>query len=108
MSKITLKHNKKDYTLEYNRQSVKTMESQGFILDEISTKPATMLPHLFAGAFIKNHKGTKRKDIDEIYDNLREKTELISVLVEMYAETLSELVDDAANSEGNVTWAVVK
>lgn len=106
MSKINMTYNKTEYVLEYNRQSVKTLEGQGFRLDEITNMPMTMIPMLFHGAFFKNHKGIKRSLIDEIYDGIGDKTGLIQALAEMYAETLSTLTDDAG--EGNVTWAMVK
>ena len=109
MSKINLTYEKKEYVLEYNRQSVKTMESQGFVLEELTTKPMTMIPLLFSGAFIKNHSGkdgVKRKVVDEIFNEISDKTALMEALMEMYAETLSTLTED--NGEGNVTWAMVK
>lgn len=107
MSKITMTYGKTEYTLEYNRQSVKTMEAQGFILDELTSKPMTMIPMLFSGAFIKNHRGMKRSVIDEIFDNLSDKNGLMEALMEMYAETLSALTE-SNDGEGNVTWARVK
>lgn len=107
MSKISMTHNKTEYILEYNRQSVKTMEAQGFILDELTSKPMTMIPLLFSGAFIKNHRGVKRSVVDEIFDNLSDKNGLMEALMEMYAETLSALTE-SNESEGNVTWARVK
>ena len=67
MSKIVLNHENQEYELEFNRQSVKLMESQGFVLDEITSKPMTMIPLLFSGAFIKNCKGVKRNIIDKIF-----------------------------------------
>ena len=106
MSKIVLNHEKKEYVLEYSRQSVKTMESQGFVLDEITSKPMSMIPLLFSGAFFKNCKGIKRSLVDEIYDGIADKTALMQALMEMYAETLSTLTDE--NVEGNVTWTMVK
>ena len=106
MSKIVLNYEKKEYVLEYNRQSVKQMEGQGFVLDEIATKPMTMIPMLFSGAFIKNCRGTKRATIDAIYDGIADKTALMEALMEMYAETLSTLTDN--NDEGNVTWTLTK
>ena len=106
MSKIVLTHNKKQYELEYNRQSVKMMEGQGFILDEIASRPMTMIPLLFQGAFIKNCKGIKRALIDEIYEGIGNKTSLMEALMEMYADTLATLTDD--NGEGNVSWELVK
>lgn len=106
MSKIVLTHENKEYELEYNRQSVRQMEGQGFVIDEIASKPVTMIPLLFAGAFIKNCKGVKRRTIDEIFNGIADKTALMEVLIEMYSETLSTLTDDT--SEGNVTWTHVK
>ena len=107
--KSNLTYDKKEYTLEYNRQSVKTMESQGFFLEELTTKPMTMIPLLFSGAFIKNHSGkdgVKRKVVDEIFEEIGDKTALMEALMEMYADTLGSLTD--SNSEGNVSWAMVK
>ena len=109
MSKINLTYNKKEYVLEYSRQSVKTMESQGFVLEELTTKPMTMIPLLFAGAFIKNHSGkdgVKRKVVDEIFEEIGDKTALMEALMEMYADTLSTLTE--GSGEGNATWAMVK
>ena len=106
MSKIVLNYENKDYELEFNRQSVKTMEGQGFVLDELTSKPMTMIPMLFSGAFYKNCKGIKRSLIDEIFDSIGDKTGLMQALMEMYAETLSTLTDD--NSEGNVSWTLIK
>ena len=107
MSKITLNYNDKDYELEYTRQSVRMMESQGFVLEHISSKPMTMIPLLFSGAFAKNHRGLKRALIDEILENISDKAGLLNALIEMYAETLSCLTDDT-ESEGNATWAITK
>lgn len=107
MSKIALTYENKEYVLEYSRQSVRTMEAQGFVLNELDTKPVTMIPMLFQGAFIKNHRGIKRNLMDEMYEEVADKTGLLSALMEMYVETLSTLTDDE-ESAGNATWAMVK
>ena len=106
MSKINLTYDKKEYILEFNRQSVKTMESQGFVLEELTAKPMTMIPLLFQGAFIKNHRGIKRNLMDEIFEEIGDKTALMEALMEMYAETLSTLTE--GSGEGNATWAMTK
>lgn len=107
MSKINLTYDKKEYVLEYSRQSVKTMEGQGFILEELTAKPMTMIPLLFQGAFIKHHRGMKRNLMDEIFDNIGDKTGLMEALMEMYADTLATLTENNSG-EGNATWAVTK
>lgn len=107
MSKIALTYEKKEYVLEYSRQSVRTMEAQGFVIDELSSKPVTMIPMLYQGAFIKNHKGIKRNLMDEIYEEISDKSGLINALMEMYVDTMSTLMDDKEDA-GNATWAMVK
>lgn len=112
-TQITVTYKKNDYVLEFSRATVKQIEDQGFVLDQLTEKPATMIPLLVYGAFIKNNRGIKRSLVDEIYENLVCKVGkngeegFISVLAEMYAETVSSLMDDAPVDEGNAaTWKV--
>jgi hypothetical protein len=94
----------KEYVLEYTRRSVEQMEKKGFIASEIETKPMTVLPALFAGAFLANHRFEKADVIDEIFSKMTNKTELIGKLAEMYNEPIMALVDEPAESEGNLDW----
>ncbi|HJA69242.1 MAG TPA: DUF5055 domain-containing protein [Firmicutes bacterium] len=94
----------KEYCLEYTRRSVETMEKRGFIASDITDKPMTTLPALFAGAFLANHRFVKQETIDEIYSHLKNKQELIGKLAEMYNEPILALVDDPEENEGNVDW----
>lgn len=94
----------KDYTLEFTRKSIETMERQGFIVSEITEKPVSTLPVLFAGAFIAHHRFVKKDVIDRIFDKLTNKEELIGKLAEMYNEPIMALMDDPEESEGNVEW----
>ena len=94
----------KEYVLEYTRRSVETMEKKGFVASEIETKPVTVLPALFAGAFLANHRYVKQDVIDEIYSKMTNKQELIGKLAEMYNEPIKALVDEPDESEGNLDW----
>ena len=94
----------KEYVLEYTRKSVEIMERNGFVASDINTKPATVLPALFAGAFLANHRFVKQDVIDKIYSKMTNKSELISKLAEMYNEPIMALVDEPDASEGNVDW----
>jgi hypothetical protein len=93
-----------DYTLEYTRASVMTLEKQGFNIGDISEKPLTTLPALFAGAFLAHHRFVKRDVIDRIYEKMTNKMELVMKLAEMYNEPIEALVDEPEESEGNLTW----
>ena len=44
--------------------------------------------------------------MDEIFEEIGDKTGLMEALMEMYAETLSTLTEN--NGEGNATWAMTK
>lgn len=94
----------KEYCLEFTRKSVETMERQGFVASDITDKPMTVLPALFAGAFLANHKFVKREVVDEIFSKMTNKTELIGKLSEMYNEPILALVDEPEETEGNVDW----
>lgn len=114
-TKITVNYKNTEYTLEYSRMSVKQMEDQGFVVDQLGDKPVTMIPLLVYGAFMKNHRGIKRSLVDEIYENIVDKIGddgadgFINTLVEMYAETVTALTDNGSADEGNAaTWTVTK
>lgn len=94
----------KDYTLEYTRKSIEIMERQGFNVNDISEKPMTTLPALFAGAFLAHHKWVKKDVIDEIYNRLENKQDLLQKLTEMYNEPIEALFEEPKESEGNVSW----
>jgi len=114
-TKINLTYKQQEYTLEYSRQAVKTMEDQGFVLDQVGDKPATMIPLLVYGAFMKNHRGIKRSLVDEIYENVTGKLSqedgegFLATLMEMCSETINSLTDTAPVDEGNAAvWKVTK
>ena len=114
-TQITVSHKNREYTLEYTRATAKAIESMGFVNEELTAKPVTMIPLLVYGAFMRHHRDLKQKEIDEIYENLIGKTEndgeegFIQVLREMYAETANTLLNDAPADEGNAaTWKVTR
>ena len=94
----------KEYVLEYTRKSVEVMEKKGFVASDIESKPVTVLPALFAGAFLANHRYIKEDVIDAIYSKMTNKQELIGKLAEMYNEPIMALVDEPEESEGNLDW----
>ena len=94
------------YTLEYTRKTVEMMERQGFVADDVVKKPMTLLPALFAGAFLAHHRFVKREVIDNLYARLTRKDELIPHVVEMYNDPLVTLLEDPEqeDDEGNLSW----
>lgn len=101
---LSFTYQDKEYVLEFTRNTVAQMEKKGFVASEIETKPITVLPALFAGAFLANHRFVKQDVIDEIYSKMTNKQELIGKLAEMYSEPIMALVDEPEESEGNLDW----
>jgi hypothetical protein len=94
----------KEYILEYTRATVAMMEKKGFVASDIETKPVTILPALFAGAFLANHRYVKQEVIDEIFSKMTNKADLIGKLAEMYNEPIMALIDEPDESSENLTW----
>ncbi len=101
---ITLKYDGAEYTLEFTRKSIETMEKQGFVIGDMGDRPVTMLPMLFSGAFLAHHRSVRKDIIDKIFDGLTNRDELFQKLAEMYAEPIEALMDDPEVKEGNATW----
>ena len=99
---LTFTHNGKDYVLEFTRNTVRQMENNGFIANDIDIKPMTVLPALFAGAFLAHHRHEKTEVVDAIYSKLKDKHLLIEKLAEMYNEPISTLLEEP--DEGNLEW----
>lgn len=92
------------YTLEYTRRTVQEMERTGFVAGDIETKPMTVLPQLWEGAFLAHHRFVKRDTVQKIFERLTNKEELIGKLAEMYNEPIAALIAEPEESEGNVSW----
>lgn len=103
---IVFEYEGKEYTLEYTRKAVEALERQGLVAEEITTKPMTVLPNLFAGAFFANHRSTNRDIIDNIYKKLTNKQALIEKLAELYNDTVLTLMEEPEDDGKNVNWEV--
>ena len=101
---VNIRYDGVDYTLEYTRKSVETMEKQGFVVSDVSTKPVSTLPVLFAGAFLAHHRFVKKEIVDAIFDKIPNKSEFLQKLSEMYSEPIEALMEEPEESEGNVSW----
>lgn len=108
MSQIRFTYRGTTYTLEYTRRTVKMLEDQGFVLEDVGTKIMTMLPLLFRGAFYAHHRNLKPDLVDEIFDNMTNKDGLMSKLAEMYAEPYNNLLSEPEEgAEGKVEWTAM-
>lgn len=104
MSEIVLhdSNSNVDYRLTFTRDSVRKLESMGFNLEEVGTKPMTMIPLLIRGAFLANHPSVSAKVVESLYDEMSGKESFMEALVEMYSNTLNSLLEN--NKKGKVKW----
>lgn len=106
--KIEFEENGEKYILEYNRESIELLEKQGFNVNEMTSKPMSMLPLAFQGLFYKNHRYVKKAFIDECFDRFSDKQKLIEIIAEMIVETYDSLTDDgSSNDKGNLDWKII-
>ena len=60
-----------DYTLEFNRESIRFAENRGFDISDVGKFPMTKLPELFFYAFRMHHPNVSREKTDRIlFDDL--------------------------------------
>ena len=99
MKTIQFDYNDKHYTLEFNRQTAAELENMGFELAEVQRKPNIMIPMLFRAAFAVHHRNIANSEVNELYEALDDKQELVTALVDLYAYPTNTLFDS-----GKVNW----
>lgn len=105
-TKIELNYKGVDYTLEYNRASVKVLEANGFKSEELLDKPMTNIELMWQCSFVKNHPTTPMTTIMEILNECPDKNHLVATLKTMIDETYESLLAEPDNL-GNVSWKTV-
>lgn len=103
-TKLKFAYEGKDYCLEYTRETVKKMEDRGFVAGRILEAPMTILPDLFYGAFLANHKYIDRKVTDAIFEKMTDRKELVEVLSEMYNEPIKALMAGDGEEGNGIKW----
>lgn len=102
--KISFEFNGTPITLEFSRNTIRTMEQAGFDIDELGSKPTVRIPQLFQGAFLLHHRRMDQNTINTIWNRMKRKTELVEKLQSMYYETVSTLMDEPEDDEKNIDW----
>ena len=60
-----------EYTLEFNRESIRFAEQRGFDIADVGKFPMTKLPELFFYAFRMHHRNVSREKTDRfLFDDL--------------------------------------
>ena len=88
----------RDYTLEFNLESVRWAQSRGFDTDDIAKYPVIKTEELFFYAFRKNHRNVSKEKTDRI---LWDKLGGLSSLPDGFIERLIMLYYDPINAVKN-------
>ena len=107
--KITDKDTGETYELDFSRESVRFVESQGYKIDETFDFPNMNIPKLFYFAFRKNHKKMAKNQTDALLDKMGGLTGKIAerlVLLYQQATTSNNIIQDDEDLEANPHVAV--
>jgi hypothetical protein len=101
--------NDMDYTLEFNRESIRFAEARGFDIEDVGKYPMTKLPELFYYAFRMHHKSVSREKADRIlFDDLGGMpdgmAERLGMLYAAPLEALANKENKAKNSKMTVEF----
>ena len=100
----------REYTLEFNRKTVKKAEQAGLDINEIGSKSMTMVSLLFWSAFLMHHPHMTQEQTDKIlFDGLcglgKDEMERLG---DLYAEPLKSLFADEEEAAVNPRKMAVK
>ena len=89
----------KEFTLEFNRESIKFAESRGFAIEDVERYPLSKTYDLFFYAFRMHHKNVARDFTDRIIDEewggiARIPEAVMSRLGELYSVPFGTLIPD--------------
>ena len=100
---IKFEYKGETYVLEYTKRTRKQMEERGFEAAGIISFPMVVLPELFRGAFLANHKYIKRDLVDEMFDLFTNKQALVEKLAALYNAPFEAMMEDADEGNG-IEW----
>lgn len=100
---IKFEYEGKEYTLEFTRDTVRTIEKSGFDYHDIDSKQMDSICTLFAGAFLAHHRFVKPDVIDKIYAKMPNKSALLERLAMLYMLPYEELVEEV-DEKNAVKW----
>ena len=93
-----------EYTLEFNRDSVRFAEARGFKINDVAEYPMTKIPELWYYAFRMHHKSVARAKTDALLDGLGGIPDgLLERLGELYAAPFTALTDGQQDENPRVT-----
>lgn len=106
MRQLKLKIKDKEYILEYNRDSIKWLESVGFNIEEFYKKPITYREILWQSLFVKNYSNTVNPNLAiKLMDSYAEEKgeAMVNKVVKFAFEEYSAFIDALAGTNSEKT-----
>lgn len=102
------KRNGRDYTLEFNRETIKFAENRGFKMEDLADFPMSKTPEFFWYAFRMHHPSVSLQQAERLLDDLGGVgglDEAVGIrLGELWAAPFKSLKDDGGEEKnGEVT-----
>lgn len=95
--------NKREYTLEFDRDAVRFAEGRGFKLEQVDDFPMTKVPEFFWYAFRMHHKSVALNQAEELLRQIGGMNEQIARrLIDLWVYTYESLGTEEAKNP-NVT-----
>lgn len=84
--------NKREYTLEFDRDSIRFAEGRGFKLEQVDDFPMTKIPEFFWYAFRMHHKNVALNQAEDLLKQIGGMNEKIAKrLIDLWVQTYSTL-----------------
>ena len=93
--KITDKTDGKEYTLEFDKSSIRFADARGFALEDVDRYPMTKMYELFWYAFRKNHPSVSKEKAERILDGIGKLPEgFLGRLSDLYVKPFDGFASD--------------
>lgn len=101
---ITFDWNGTDYTMEFNRATVKVAEQRyGITMGSFNGDlKLSMLPDLFYCSLLMHHPNIKHQTADAMFDLMEDKQALLMALYELFSAPIGAILADPDGEEGKV------
>lgn len=94
-----------EYTLEYNEAAVRLLDKTfDFSINSIEKAQVSDVPDMFFAALKMHHPEVSKAKSNEMFAVIGDKAGLLAVLVEMYVEAVSAILDEPEEGKA-VAWA---
>lgn len=100
--------NGRKYTLQFNRETVASMEDRNITPERVAEKPTNGIPLFFYWSFKMNHPRIKKEETDGLWSNLpaEGKQKVLERLIELWTDAQDTLMAEPKEDAKKVKWEI--